>query len=64
MNEQELQNHLIEMLLDADVDDERPDLRGVDIRTFEEGGLLTIDARLVVRLESGETFYLTIQKRR
>lgn len=63
MNNQELQNHLIEMLIDADIDDERPDLRNADICTFDEAGLMTYDTGIVVTLENGDEFQLTIQRR-
>jgi hypothetical protein len=56
MDKTEMREFLTELLLDTED-------RGVDyIKTFEEASLLTYDEGLIVQMEDGSRFYISIQK--
>jgi hypothetical protein len=60
MNAEEVQELLETMLRHADWD-EYPEAKDIaSIRTFEEGGLLTMDKGLLLDMEDGSQFQITI----
>jgi hypothetical protein len=65
MTAQELQDLLLEALTEAQYADDGEttiDLDIVRVRTFEEVGLLTYDAGVVLVLDDGSEYQLTVKR--
>ena len=59
MNERDFEQVLHQLLTGSDVDGDE-DLQGARVSTFEEDGILTHNRGLVVRLQNGAEFQVTI----
>jgi len=55
----EVQNLLADLMVVAE-EEGRAELAGHDTETYQNAGILTNDAGLVLRLEDGTTFQITI----
>lgn len=66
MNEKDMQELLTDgiLLLDQQAEEEGEEPKNYDISTFEDAMVCTTDKGLVIRMNDGSEFYITIKQTR